>query len=85
VFFPGVLAQLFFSTFFHVLAVFVYRTYSPGSWTSLLLYPPLSFYLAALAIREWLMDSRSLAAVAAAGGALHPYLVNRQVFDARSL
>ena len=84
-FFLGVVAQLFFNVSFHVWATFAFRTYSPGLWTSVPRYPPLSFYLVALAIRERLMDAWSLTAVVVIGGALHAYFVNRQVFHARPI
>jgi hypothetical protein len=84
-FFVSVVAQLFFNMFFHLWTTVAFRTYSPGLWTSLLLYPPLSIFLALLAYHNGLIGAKSGSAMFFTGAALHAFFVNRQVFHARFL
>ena len=68
----------------HAAATLRYRAYSPGVVTGLLIYPPLYFHLSGLALREPLLTRTGFVAALMLGGALHAWVVARQVYAARA-
>ena len=82
-FFATCVTQAFFNIFFHVGTTVAFHAYSPGVITSLILYPPLVFYLTRLAYQEGLLTGRMGILVFCLGGAVHAAVVAKQVFFVR--
>ena len=82
-FFATCVTQAFFNIFFHVGTTVAFHAYSPGVITSLVLYPPLVFYLTRLAYQEGLLSAGMGILVFFLGGAVHTVAVARQVFFVR--
>ena len=80
VFYVAVLTQCFFNTFFHVTTTAAFCAYSPGVITSLVLYPPLFYYLTRQAHREGLLSNRLGITAMAVGAVIHAGVVAQQVF-----
>ena len=82
-FFALVVTQAVFNTLFHVGTTAAYGAYSPGVITSLVLYPPLFYYLSRLPYHEGLLTNLTGALALFIGGALHARVVVGQVYSAR--
>ena len=72
--------QALFNPVFHVGSTVVYRDWSPGTATAVLLFLPLWWHLTRLALRDGSLDSRGVALAIGAGGVVHGAAVAQQVY-----
>jgi len=79
------LSNTLFNTIFHVEFSVIYKSYSPGLITALMLYPVSFWYVVQLANNEHLLNGGGFIAALLIGGVVHCLDVYHDVLSRRSL